>query len=219
MTNETRIPLFPLGVVVLPEMILPLHIFEERYKQMIGECIAEDKPFGIVLFDSQSIRSAGCTTRVTEIIKRYDDGRLDIATRGDRRFVIRELMEEKSYLEAQVVFFEDAAERPDPGIAETVVQAHRLLKQMAAMAALPAPEALLSLKDPARLSFAIAALEGFTPGERQIFLEITSAYERLRKSVQALSRLLERLRLNQEIKRLIGGNGHALDEITRSSST
>ncbi len=215
MTNDTRIPLFPLGVVVLPEMILPLHIFEERYKQMIGECIADDKPFGIVLFDSQSIRSAGCTTRVTEIIKRYDDGRMDIATRGDRRFVIREIVEEKSYLEAQVVFFEDAAERPDPGIAETVAQAHRLLKQMAGMAALPAPEVLLSLEDPARLSFAIAALEGFTPSERQTFLEITSAYERLRKSVQALSRLLERLRLNREIKRLIGGNGHALDEFMR----
>ncbi len=215
MITEARIPLFPLGVVILPEMILPLHIFEERYKQMIGECLAEDKPFGIVLFDSQSIRSAGCTARVTEVIKRYDDGRMDIATRGERRFVIHEVMEEKIYMEARVAFFEDAAETHDASIAETMAQARRLLKQMAAVIARPAFEALPVLEDPARLSFGIAALEGFTPAERQQFLEMTSAHERLHKSVQALSRLLERLELNREIKRLIGGNGHALGEIIR----
>jgi Lon protease-like protein len=214
-TQTTRIPLFPLGVVVLPEMILPLHIFEERYKQMIGECLAEDKPFGIVLFDSQSIRASGCTTRVTEVIRRYDDGRMDIATRGERRFVIREIVEEKIYMEAQVVFFDDIAATPDPLMAETVTQAHRLLEQMTEEMSMPALEALRAIKDPARLSFAIAALEGFTPGERQRFLEMTSAHERLQKSVQALSRLLERLRLNREIKRLIGGNGHALNEIMK----
>ncbi len=212
MTTVTRIPLFPLGVVVLPEMLLPLHIFEERYKQMIGECIAEDKPFGIVLFDSQSIRSVGCTTRVVEITKSYADGRMDILTRGEERFVIQALMEEKAYMEAQVSFFEDAADPSHDSMADTVAEAHRLLAQMATIISTPAPEALQGLKDPARLSFAIAALEGFTPAERQHFLEMTSASERLRKSVQALARLLERLRLNREIKRLIGGNGHALSE-------
>lgn len=215
MTTEMRIPLFPLGVVVLPEMILPLHIFEERYKKMIGECLAEDKPFGIVLFDSQSIRSVGCTTRIAEIIKRYDDGRMDIATRGEQRFLIREIMEEKIYMEARVAFLADMVETPDPSIAATVAEAHRLLKQLAAMISLPDPEALSALEDPARLSFAIAALEGFTPAERQIFLEMTSGHERLRKGVQALSHLLERLQLNHEIKRLIGGNGHALDEMIK----
>jgi Lon protease-like protein len=195
-------------------MILPLHIFEERYKQMIAECMAEDKAFGIVLFDSQSIRSVGCTTRVTEIIRRYDDGRMDIATRGEQRFVVHEIREEKIYMEARATFFEDDPAAPDPQIAEIVAKAHRLLKQMAAVSAIPAAEALLALEDPQRLSFAIAALEGFTPAERQRFLEMTSSHERLRKSVKTLSHLLQRLRLNRKIKRLIGGNGHALDEIT-----
>ena len=71
MNTETKIPLFPLGIVALPGMALPLHIFEERYKQMIGKCITEDNPFGIVLFDSRSIQSVGCTTRITEITKRF----------------------------------------------------------------------------------------------------------------------------------------------------
>jgi Lon protease-like protein len=215
MTSEMRIPLFPLGVVVLPGMILPLHIFEERYKQMMSACLAEDKPFGVVLFDSQSIRSVGCTTRITEIIKRYDDGRMDIATRGEWRFLIREIMEEKIYMEARVTLLEDMVETPDTTMAATVTEAHRLLKQMAAIISLPAMEALTALEDPTRLSFAIAALEGFTPPERQMFLEMTSGHERLRKGVQALAHLLERLRLNREIKRLIGGNGHALDEIMK----
>ncbi len=214
-TPMTRIPLFPLGVTVLPEMLLPLHIFEERYKQMIGECVAEDKPFGIVLFDGGSIRSMGCMARVVEVTKSYADGRMDILTRGEKRFAIHAVMEAKIYMEAEVSFFEDAAEPPDPAIGETLAAARRLLQQTAAMASVAEPETLLALEDPARLSFAIAALEGFAPEERQRFLEMTSAQERLRKSVQALSRLLERLRLNREIKRLIGGNGHGLSDILK----
>jgi Lon protease-like protein len=214
-TDTTRIPLFPLGVTVLPEMLLPLHIFEERYKQMIGACVAEDRPFGIVLFDGGSIRTVGCTARVVEITKSYADGRMDILTRGEERFVIHAVVEEQTYMEAQVSFFGDATEPPDPAIAETVADARRLLKQMAADMSVPEPEALLALEDPARLSFAIAALEGFAPEERQRFLEMTAAQERLRKSVQALSRLLERLQLNREIKRLIGGNGHGLNDLLK----
>jgi Lon protease-like protein len=59
-----RIPLFPLGLVLLPGMVLPLHIFEERYKQMISECLATNRSFGIVWFDGQAIRTMGCTARI-----------------------------------------------------------------------------------------------------------------------------------------------------------
>ncbi len=216
MTTDTiRIPLFPLGVVVLPQMILPLHIFEERYKQMIGECIAADTAFGIVLFDGQSIHSVGCTTRVSEVTRRYGDGRMDILTQGEQRFVIHEIIEEKSYMEARVRFVADTPETPDPAVAQTVAAAHHLLKQIAEVTSLPDLEALLTLEDPPALSYAIAALEGFTPAERQHFLEMTSGRERLEKSVKALAHLLKRYQLNREIKRLIGGNGHAVDKILK----
>mgnify|MGYP000228785511 CR=1 FL=1 len=205
--DTTRIPLFPLGIVVLPQMILPLHIFEERYKLMIGECIAANTAFGIVLFDGQSIRSVGCTTRVSEVTRTYADGRMDILTRGEQRFVIHEIIEEKSYMEARVQFVADAPDPPDPAVAKTVGEAHRLLKQIAEVASLSDLEALLALEDPPALSYAIAALEGFTPTERQHFLEMASGRERLEKSVKALAHLLERYQLNREIKRLIGGNG------------
>ncbi len=214
-TDTTRIPLFPLGIVVLPQMLLPLHIFEERYKQMIGECIAADTAFGIVLFDGQSIHSVGCTTRVSEVTRRYGDGRMDILTQGEQRFVIHEIIEEKSYMEARVRFVADTPETPDPAVAQTVAAAHHLLKQIAEVTSLPDLEALLTLEDPPALSYAIAALEGFTPAERQHFLEMTSGRERLEKSVKALAHLLKRYQLNREIKRLIGGNGHAVDKILK----
>jgi Lon protease-like protein len=79
-----RIPLFPLGLVLLPGMALPLHIFEERYKQMISECLAARTSFGIIWFDGQSIHSVGCTARVIKVLHRYEDGRMDILTKGER---------------------------------------------------------------------------------------------------------------------------------------
>jgi Lon protease-like protein len=105
-----KVPLFPLGVVLLPEMLLPLHIFEERYRLMISECLIENRPFGIVLFDGAAIRSVGCMAAIKEVTRRYDDGRMDIITQGKDRFVIHEIIEEKPYMEARVVFFDDEDE-------------------------------------------------------------------------------------------------------------
>ena len=82
MQSENTIPLFPLGLVLLPQMPLPLHIFEERYKLMIGECLRENRQFGIVYFNGTDIQTAGCTASILKVMKRYEDGRLDILTRG-----------------------------------------------------------------------------------------------------------------------------------------
>ena len=110
-----RIPLFPLGLVMLPGMLLPLHIFEERYKQMISDCLAENTPFGIVWFDGQTIHPVGCTARVVQVLHRYEDGRMDILTRGEKRFYTEGMAEEKPYMEADVLYIEDAESAPDAG--------------------------------------------------------------------------------------------------------
>lgn len=215
MTETIKIPLFPLGVVLLPDMLLPLHIFEERYKQMIGECLAAERPFGIVLFDGQSVRSVGCMARITEVLKRYDDGRLDIMTRGGERFVIRELIEERAYMEARVFFFEDGAEPLPDDLEALIARALELLKQMVDLDMGFDPARLGGRIDPRSLSFAIAALEGFAPAERQGFLEMTSPVERLRRCVGTLSRIVTRHRLTREIQQMIGGNGHPPPSILR----
>jgi len=210
-----KIPLFPLGLVLLPDMLLPLHIFEERYKEMVSECLANDRPFGIVLFDGESIRSVGCMARITEVLKRYDDGRMDIMTRGGERFVIRELIEEQAYMEARIFFFDDGEDAPGDDLADVVDAAGHLLKEVAGIDADFDASALDGRIPPKQLSFAIAALEGFAPLERQGFLEMTSPSERLKKCVQALSRIAARNRLTREIQQMIGGNGHPPKSILR----
>ena len=107
MHSETTIPIFPLGLVLLPEMSLPLHIFEERYKLMTKVCREQNLEFGIVYFSGKQFEAKGCTARIAETLKRYDDGRLDIMTHGKNRFAIKELFDEKPYLQAKVDYFDD----------------------------------------------------------------------------------------------------------------
>jgi hypothetical protein len=101
------LPLFPLEVVLLPQNYLPLHIFEDRYKEMIGEAIEQGAEFGIVLAAEGGIVNAGCTASIERVLKQYDDGRYDLITVGRRRFVIRALDEERSFLRGEVEFFDD----------------------------------------------------------------------------------------------------------------
>ncbi len=216
MTEIITIPLFPLGLVLLPGMRLPLHIFEERYKQMIADCLADRRPFGIVLFDGQAIHSVGCMARIDKVMKHYDDGRMDIMTRGGERFVMRELIEDRAYMEARVFFFDDAEKvSSDDNLEEVIETAMNLLKEASDIDIGFDPSTFGGRIDPKQLSFSIAALEGFAPAERQGLLEITSPSERLKKCVQALSRIVARNRLTREIQKMIGGNGHPPRSILR----
>src|SRR3989338_7260531 len=79
---DARLPLFPLQAVLLPGELLPLHIFEERYKLMIGECLEEERPFGVVLVEAHGIRKVGCTARITRLLEKFPDGRMNILTLG-----------------------------------------------------------------------------------------------------------------------------------------
>ncbi|HEY1339762.1 MAG TPA: LON peptidase substrate-binding domain-containing protein [Bryobacteraceae bacterium] len=108
------IPLFPLQVVVFPRTPLPLHIFEERYKEMVGEAIRDNSEFGVVLAKEDGIVNAGCSVGVEKVLQMYPDGRMDVLTRGKRRFEIQSLNEEKTYLQAEVTFFDDEDFAPTP---------------------------------------------------------------------------------------------------------
>ena len=101
------IPLFPLRVVVFPRTPLPLHIFEERYKEMTGDAMRDHSDIGIVLAKEEGIVNAGCTVRIEKLLHTYPDGRMDLLTRGQDRFEILDLNQEKSYLQATVEFFDD----------------------------------------------------------------------------------------------------------------
>src|SRR2546423_13464877 len=118
------LPLFPLQVVVFPRTQLNLHIFEERYKEMVGEAIRDSSEFGIVLARDEGIVNAGCTVIVDKVLRSHPDGRMDIVTRGIRRFEIVLLNQEKSYLRGEVAYFDD--DEPEPAPSEVRTEALRL---------------------------------------------------------------------------------------------
>jgi len=210
MVVSERIPLFPLGVVLFPEVLLPLHIFEERYKEMIGECLEEDREFGVVHYNGTEILSKGCTARIIRVLKRYPDGRMDILTHGERRFEIEDIHEEKSYMESSVRFFDDEEEEPTEKMQALAREGLDLLMQVEDVAEKQIGRDLGEQIDPKVASFLIASSDGFTAEEKQGLLEMTSTRDRLEKGVRSLRKILERMRLTKQIKHIISGNGHVL---------
>ncbi len=208
MIKKATIPLFPLGLVLFPGMPLPLHIFEERYKLMINECLDQNKEFGIVLFNGHQIQDIGCSAIILKVLKEYSDGKLDILCMGKKRFFIKKLLESKAYLESEVIFFDDEIESISREWEDMAATGINLLLQTESVP--PKEEGLRLLKklDYKGISFLIAGSEGFTPEEKQVFLELTSTVERLRKGIGSLEKIVERNLITQEIQKIIGGNGN-----------
>jgi Lon protease-like protein len=208
MQSKITIPLFPLGLVLLPQMPLPLHIFEERYKLLIGECLDNAMEFGIVYFNGTDIQSIGCTASIQKVLKRYEDGRLDILTRGENRFEINEMYDHKPYLEAQVTLFDDELTEDSAACQKLADNGMNLLKQFAGISGAQGEYGFAEIMDLKSISFLIAGCEGFNYEEKQKFLEMTSTYERLEKSVGSLAKIIERTKITAQIQKIIGGNGN-----------
>ena len=109
---EPLLPLFPLDLVLFPHTNLPLHIFEERYKEMIRDCLENRWEFGILAVQEQTVKSIGCTASISDVVTRFPDGRLNILVRGARRFEITDLNEDKSYLRGKPQYLDDDAAEP-----------------------------------------------------------------------------------------------------------
>src|SRR3954466_359018 len=107
--SESLLPLFPLNVVLFPQTDLPLHIFEERYKQMIAECLQHRREFGVLLAENGEVERTGCAATVASVVKRYDDGRMDIIARGTRRFEVLLFNQALPYMRGEPEFFDDEA--------------------------------------------------------------------------------------------------------------
>src|SRR5258708_16098924 len=99
----TVIPLFPLDVVLFPGTPLPLHIFEPRYKEMIGECLAQQRTFGVVRALEEGLAEVGCTAEIVTVVKEYPDGRLDIVTEGRTRFELLVLNQQRPFLQPHLL--------------------------------------------------------------------------------------------------------------------
>ena len=113
--GSERFPLFPLGLVLLPGEVVPLHIFEERYKTMIGECLDQGTEFGIVWSGDEGVRDVGCAAEVAQLIETTEDGRMNILAKGTRRFTLDRRIEDMPYPAGDVTWTEDTD--PEEGVA------------------------------------------------------------------------------------------------------
>jgi Lon protease-like protein len=196
------LPLFPLDVVLLPGTPLPLHIFEPRYKEMIGECLATGAPFGVVRASEKSIADIGCTAEIVTVTKQYSDGRLDLVAQGRKRFEVLGLDHERSFLRAEVLFIPDDAGIPSQ---EDSAQAVRLHREILTLAGAVQD---LSAADPAELSFHLAGSLPLDLDFKQKLLGMRSEGERLVALAIYFKGILPGLRRAARAKEKTGGNGH-----------
>jgi Lon protease-like protein len=204
MVSDWLLPLFPLEVVLLPQATLPLHIFESRYKLMIGEALEQQSEFGVVLFKQNSLVNVGCTAAIERVVRKYPDGRLDIITAGRRRFEILFLNQEKPYLQAGVHFFAD-----DAGTAPTEAASSRLQELFQRIQAFLPPGARLpGSPGRGRDSFQIAGALPLDLDFKQRLLALRSEAERVALLSEYLEKLAPRLQLTKRVERSAQGNGH-----------
>jgi Lon protease-like protein len=184
---SSLVPLFPLDVVLFPGVPLPLHVFEPRYKEMIAECLELKKPFGVVRASSDGMAEIGCTAEIVDVTKRYEDGRMDILTRGVERFEVLRINEERSFLQAEIAVVEDEPDRPAAQLVEQAIRLHAEIVKLAGTAT-------DSPQEPDRLSFQLAGSLPLHLDFKQKLLSTLSEATRLAAVVEYLQAVLPGLR-------------------------
>jgi Lon protease-like protein len=181
-------PLFPLGIVAIPHELVPLHIFEQRYRTMINECLESGAEFGIVWAGDEGVRPVGCAVEITEVLERMEDGRLNILARGTRPFRIVDERHDLAYPAGTVEFLRDKEEEPD---GKTVAAAHEAYAALVEQATDRTPES-----DELRemTAYQMAATVDFGLDAKQGLLDLRSENARLRlvtRLFRAASRRLD----------------------------
>jgi Lon protease-like protein len=183
----SEFPLFPLQIVVLPGEVVPLHIFEERYKTMIGECLDEEREFGVVWVSDDGLKEVGCTVSITELLERTDDGRMNILTRGADPFRLVRRIEDKPYPAGDIELLEDEGEESDEVAGD---QARERYAELVERVTDSRPE----VGELAEMSaYAMAATVEFPLQAKQRLLELRSEDERLRAVGELLGAAMKRL--------------------------
>jgi Lon protease-like protein len=215
--DNLLLPLFPLEMVLLPEEPLPLHIFEERYKEMIGECLRAkeeakgQQEFGVVLVQKSEMRTAGCGARIVNVTRKYPDGRVDIFTVGTRRFEILFADEQRSFLRAGVEYFDDDEGSDTPSdleAARAIGLFRQIMQRLHHSSDIP-----IHLPKPYRhLSFRIAAALPLDLNFKHQLLVRRNEIARLGETIQVIESMIPQLDKVQRLRAKAGGNGHTASQ-------
>ena len=198
-----KIAIFPLDVVLFPGVPLPLHIFEERYKEMVGACLDGTLEFGVVRAQREGLAIAGCTAAIMRVLRRYPDGQLDILCEGGRRFEIEQLENARSFLEAEVNFFDDA---PPDATRDERAECVALHLEVLALAGIGRESYALDLDH--SLSFQLAWELPADLGFKQRLLISRSDQERTLLLQAFYQEILPKLRMGSQGRNGYSRNGH-----------
>ncbi|MGB7083270.1 MAG: LON peptidase substrate-binding domain-containing protein [Candidatus Acidiferrales bacterium] len=204
--NPKRIPLFPLDIVLFPGCSLPLHIFESRFKLMIRRCLNMRLQFGVILAQKRGMATVGCTAAIVSLVKQYPDGKMDILTRGETPFQVKEIFDDKPYLEAAIECFDEASEAypsASKELTEAYEQCHWLLFNRG-------PETPRK-KDRLSPAYAMASSLPLPLEHKQLLLENRSDAERQEQLLEQLKEWLPQLVYLNERRQRARGNGHSLN--------
>jgi Lon protease-like protein len=197
---EERFPLFPLGIVMLPTEIVPLHIFEERYRLMIGECVEQGSEFGIVWLGDDGLREVGCTARVAQVLERMDDGRMNILAQGGRVFRMLRKIDDMPYPAGDVEMLDDL----DGGDEELAVAAREAYADLVERVtdSRPGTDELDGLN-----AYGMAATIELAAAPKQALLEERSEDRRLKTVGDLFATALDRIENAEEAQERAKSNG------------
>ena len=198
---EERFPLFPLGLVILPTEVVPLHIFEDRYKLMIGSCIEDETEFGIVWLAEGGLREVGCTARVAQVLERMEDGRMNILVRGERPFQLVTRIEDMPYPAGDVEFLEDDDAGIDEELAAEARESYADLVELVTDER-PGTDQLAELS-----AYGMAATIELSPEPKQALLEERSEDARMRVVGELFGLARARLEKAEEAQEAARSNG------------
>jgi Lon protease-like protein len=194
-------PLFPLGIVALPGELIPLHIFEERYKTMIDECIGHEREFGIVWLSDDGLREVGCACAIDQVLERQDDGRMNLIVRGTRPFRVLERQGHLPYPAGVIEFVEDREDKVDADLAQGAHEAYAELFKRATDRE-PDPDELDGMS-----AYAMAATVDFGLDAKQGLLDMRSENARLRLVTRLFRAAIKRLDLVDKVQERARSNG------------
>jgi Lon protease-like protein len=197
-----RFPLFPLGLVLIPRELVPLHIFEERYKQMIGECLEQEKEFGIVWLSDDGLKDIGCSARIERVLERFEDGRLDILVEGSSPFRLLKRIDDLPYPAGDVQPLADDPDDPDD--ARAIEAARKRYADLVAEVTdeRPSDETLAQLD-----AYGMAATLDVGLAAKQMLLELRTEHARLEQLDALFGEALGRIRHAERAAERAQGNG------------
>jgi Lon protease-like protein len=196
-----RFPLFPLGLVLLPGEAVPLHIFEERYKLMIGECLEEGREFGIIWLADDALKDVGCSARITQVLERFDDGRMNIVVEGTGPFRLERRIGDLAYPAGDIELLDDDSEADESALERARTGYADLVEQVTGTR--PEPQTLSELS-----AYGMAATLDIALAAKQTLLELRSEPARLEQLEALFAEAIKRIKTAARVAEQASGNGH-----------